>query len=246
MIKTLFFILFFSFSFSDEFDSSLDSIIINLDSNLNSYNRVVVSDMIIHGRRKSRTISSRNWSIGTDTSFTEHLSPAREKGVKMLKIKDKLWTYSPQTDRVIQISGHMLRQSMNGSDMSYKDMMETRPMRELYNLKLEGSEIIEGRDHWVIFMIAKVKGLSYPNRKSWIDKEYFLPIKEELYAKSGKLLKTTFMKDIRKVENRWFPFYYKYKDELKINSKGTEWIIKDVKFNVNINSARFSKSYLRK
>ena len=39
---------------------------------------------------------------------------------------------------------------------------------------------------------------------------------------------------------------YKYKDELKISSKGTEWIIKDVKFNVNINSARFSKSYLRK
>ena len=149
MIKILLYILLFSFSFTEESDSNLDYIIKSLDKNLNSHSRIVTSEMIIHGRRNSRTIISKNWSIGTDTSFTEHLSPAREKGIKMLKIEDKLWTYSPQTDRVIQISGHMLRQSMNGSDMSYKDMMETRPIRELYSLTMEGSEIIEGRDHWV-------------------------------------------------------------------------------------------------
>ena len=62
--------------------------------------------------------------MGSEKAFTENLSPAREAGTKMLKLKDKLWTYSPQTDRIIQISGHMLRQSINGSDMSYKDMMK--------------------------------------------------------------------------------------------------------------------------
>ena len=132
----------------------------------------------------------------------------------MLKIHDKLWTYTPQTDRIIQISGHMLRQSLNGSDMSYKDMMENRSLIELYEFKLVDSEIINDRDHWIISMVSKVKGLSYPKRKSWIDKEYFLPVKEELYAKSGKLLKTSSMSDIRKIDGRWFPFHYKYKDEL--------------------------------
>jgi outer membrane lipoprotein-sorting protein len=246
MIKVYLFILYFSFSIGQESEISVQDIMKNMDMNLNSINRVLTSEMIIHGRRNSRTIKSKNWSIGTEQSFTENLSPAREAGVKMLKIKDKLWIYSPQTDRVIQISGHMLRQSMNGSDMSYKDMMETRPASDLYSFNLEGSEVIENRDYWIVYMDAKVKGLSYPKRRAWIDKEYYLPIKEELYAKSGKLLKTTKMSNIKKVQNRWFPFYYIFKDELKLNSKGTEWVINDVLFDIDIPESRFSKALLRK
>ena len=225
---------------------SVYDIVSEMDKNLNSNNRVLTSEMIIHGRRKSRTIKSKSWSTGSEKAFTENLSPAREAGTKMLKLKDKLWTYSPQTDRIIQISGHMLRQSINGSDMSYKDMMETRPIREIYHLTLEKSAFINDRDHWVIFMEAKVKGLSYPKRRAWIDKEYFLPIKEERYAKSGKLLKTISMNNIKSVQGRWFPFHYRFKDELKRNSKGTEWVIIDIEFDSEISESRFSKALLRK
>ena len=164
----------------------------------------------------------------------------------MLKLGDKLWTYSPQTDRVIQISGHMLRQSVMGSDMSYNDMMEDRPIEELYSATIEGSVEVDGRDHWIMVLDAKVKGLSYPKRRSWVDKEYLLPIKEELYAKSGKLLKTASLHGIKKVQGRWFPSKFVYKDELKRNSKGTEWIIDSIEFNKIIPATRFSKALLRK
>ncbi len=164
----------------------------------------------------------------------------------MLKDGDKLWTYSPQTDRVIQISGHMLRQSVMGSDMSYYDMMEDRPLVELYEATLEGSVKIDGRDHWIMLLETKVKGLSYPMRRAWIDKEYLLPMKEELYAKSGKLLKTSTMDGIKKVQGRWFPSRLIYKDELKRNSKGTEWLIDEIEFDSDIPESRFSKALLRK
>lgn len=246
MNKFFIFLLSLSYTSVEANKLSAYEIISTMDKNLNSKNRVLTSEMIIYGRRKSRTIKSKSWSIGTEKSFTENLSPAREAGTKMLKLKDKLWTYSPQTDRIIQISGHMLRQSVNGSDMSYKDMMETRALSEIYNLTLEESVFIDKRDHWVIFMEAKVKGLSYPKRRAWIDKEYFLPIKEELYAKSGKLLKTTSMSNIKRTQGRWFPFHYKFKDELKRNSRGTEWIINDIEFNNEISESRFSKALLRK
>ena len=202
--------------------------------------------MVVRGRRSSRTIESKNWVVGTDQAFTEYLSPPREAGTKMLKLGDKLWTYSPQTDRVIQISGHMLRQSVMGSDMSYNDMMEARPIEELYDATIEGSIEINGREHWIMVLDAKVKGLSYPKRRSWVDKEYLLPIKEELYAKSGKLLKTASLKEIKKVQDRWFPSKFIYKDELKRNSKGTEWIIDSIEFNKIIPASRFSKALLRK
>ena len=225
---------------------TLEEIIQAMDENLNAKSRILTSKMVVHGRRASRTIESRNWVVGTDLAFTEYLSPPREAGTKMLKVGDKLWTYSPQTDRVIQISGHMLRQSVMGSDMSYKDMMEDEPLMDRYTTTLEGSVIINGRDHWIIFMDAKVKGLSYPKRRAWIDKEYFLPTKEELYAKSGKLLKTSTMDGIKKVQGRWFPSRYIFKDELKRTSKGTEWIINEIEFDSEIPDSRFSKARLRK
>ena len=246
MIKILIFILSFTFLPSQSDDMSVQDIIKAMDNNLNAKSRVLTSRMIVHGRRASRTIESRNWVMGADQAFTEYLSPPREAGTKMLKLGDKLWTYSPQTDRVIQISGHMLRQSVMGSDMSYNDMMEDRPMEELYEATLEGSVMIDGRSHWIMVLEARVKGLSYPKRRAWIDKEYLLPTKEELYAKSGKLLKTSTMEGIKRVQGRWFPSRFVFKDELKRNSKGTEWVIDDIKFDVDIPDSRFSKSKLRK
>ena len=246
MIKIFTFIISLSLLTGQDGDISIDEIITKIDKNLNAKSRILTSKMVVHGRRLSRTIESKNWVIGTNQAFTEYISPAREAGTKMLKLNDKLWTYSPQTDRVIQISGHMLRQSVMGSDMSYNDMMEDRPIEEIYEANISGSEIIDNRDYWIITMEAKVKGLPYPKRKAWVDKEYFLPIIEELYAKSGKLLKTSRLSEIEKVQGRWFPSKFIYKDELKRNSKGTEWIIDEIKFDVDIPKSRFSKALLRK
>ena len=240
------FFLSYSFLFTQSDQMSADDIMKAMDQNLNAESRIITSKMVVKGRRSNRTIESKNWVVGTELAFTEYLSPPREAGTKMLKIGEKLYTYSPQTDRVIQISGHMLRQSVMGSDMSYNDMMEDRPMEELYSATIEGLAILDGREHWVMVLNAKVKGLSYPKRRSWVDKEYLLPKKEELYAKSGKLLKTASLEGIKKIDGRWFPSKFVYKDELKRNSKGTEWIIDNIQFNKKIPNSRFSKALLRK
>ena len=227
-------------------DISVDDIIDKIDFNLNSDNRVMTTQMIVHGRRASRTIVSKSWIVGTDKAFTEYLSPPREQGSKMLKLDDILLTYSPQTDRIIQISGHMLRQSIMGSDMSYNDVMEDKPLDQLYTATFEGEEYIDDRKCYILFLESKVDGISYPKRREWVDAEYFLPIKEELYAKSGKLLKSTSMDGIKKIGERWFPSRFVFKDELKKNSKGTEWIINDIQFDQDIPEIIFSKSNLRK
>ena len=246
MMKIILLILLSSISFAQKGEMSVKDIIREIDKNMNAKSRVLTSKMIVHGRRSSRTIESRNWVVGIDKAFTEYISPPREAGTKMLKIGNKLWTYSPQTDRVIQISGHMLRQSVMGSDMSYNDMMEDKPIEELYGASIEGSIEINGRDHWIVVLEAKINGLAYPKRKLWIDKEYLLPMKEELYAKSGKLLKTSTMSDVKRIQGRWFPSRFNFRDELKRNSKGTEWIIDDIEFDIEISNSRFSKALLRK
>ena len=232
--------------FGQSDDITAEQLVKAMDYNLNAKTRILTSKMVVHGRRSSRTIESRNWVKVINQAYTEYLAPPREAGTKMLKSGNKLWTYSPQTDRVIQISGHMLRQSVMGSDMSYNDMMEDRPLTDLYEATVEGSEVIEGRKHWILFLEARVTGLSYPKRRAWVDAEYLLPLKEELYAKSGKLLKSTSMDGIKKVQGRWFPKRFIFKDELKRNSRGTEWIIDDIAFDKEIPDSRFEKAILRK
>ena len=225
---------------------TVDGLIAAMDANLYAKSQVYTSKQIIHGRRTSRTIESKIWVMGIDKAYMEYLSPPRDAGTKMLKVGDKLWTYSPQTDRVIQISGHMLRQSINGSDMSYNDMMEEHPLQEIYKATLEAVEIISGRKHYVLLLEAKITGLSYPKRRAWVDAEYLLPMKEELYAKSGQLLKSTSLDGVKKIQGRWYPTRFIFKDELKRNSKGTEWIVDDIQFDVEIPNSRFSKAFLRK
>jgi len=221
------------------------TILENVDKNISSKNRVFSSKMVIHGRRGTRTIESKSWAEGEEKAFTEYLAPAREKGTKMLKLKEKLWMYSPSTDRTIHISGHMLRQSVMGSDLSYEDMMEDPKLTHHYEAVVTGTEPFDGRPCWVLKLKAKTKGVAYFMRKIWVDQSRVIPLKEELYAKSGKLLKKLELKDVTKIEDRWFPKRMIFKDMLK-KGKGTEFIIKDIKFDQDIPKHIFSKAALRK
>ena len=222
-----------------------EEILAKIDENMSSENRVLTSKMIIHGRRGSRTVESKSWAVGESKSFTEYLAPPREEGTKMLKLGDQLWMYSPSTDRTIQISGHMLRQSVMGSDLSYEDMMDDKKMNENYYAAVIGIDTLENIRCWLLELTAKTKDIAYEMRKIWVDQKRFIPLRQELYAKSGKLLKKMELSDIVKIEGRWYPKQLLFKDMLK-EGEGTEFIIDTIDFNVDIPDYRFSKAALRR
>jgi len=222
-----------------------EEILEKIDQNMSSETRVLTSKMVVHGRRSSRTIKSKSWAQGEEKAFTEYLSPAREKGTKMLMLDNNLWMYSPSTDRIIQISGHMLRQSLMGSDLSYEDMMEDPKLTNHYNAEVTGTETIDRRSCWVLELTAKTKDIAYHKRKLWVDKQRSIPLREELYAKSGKLLKKTDLKDVVNIQGRWFPKRIIFKDVLK-KSDGTEFSIETIEFDVDIPEYMFTKAVLRK
>ena len=200
--------------------------------------------MTIHGRRSSRTITSRSWTEGDKKSFTEYLTPASEAGTKMLKLDGQLWIYTPSADRTIQISGHLLRQSVMGSDLSYEDMMDDRKLSDVYNVTVTGKDTLQKRDVLVLELVAKVSDVAYYKQKMWIDAERFVPLRQEMYARSGQLLKRTELTDVKKIQNRWYPSKVVYKDMLK-DGKGTEFVTTSIKFDQSIPDHIFSKASLR-
>jgi outer membrane lipoprotein-sorting protein len=244
-MKRLTTLIFTVISFVGFASPDVNEILKKVDKNLSSDNRVMESWITIHGKRNSRTISSKTYAMGDKKSFTEYLSPAREQGTKMLKLENQLWIYSPSTDRTIQISGHMLRQSVMGSDLSYEDMMDDRKLTDIYNAKVIGEEEIDNRKTYLVELTAKVTDVAYYSQKMWVDAERFVPLKQELYAKSGQLLKRIEMKDVNQIKGRWFPSIIVYKDVLK-EGNGTEFKITKIEFNVEIPEYIFSKAALKK
>lgn len=222
-----------------------DSLLRQLDRNLIAESKVVTSKMIVHGRRGSRTLLAKTWMLRSDTAYTEYLAPPREKGTKMLKLGNQLWIYSPQTDRIIRIAGHMLRQSVMGSDLSYEDLMEEPELHRSYRAQIAGADTLDGHACWILQLTARKPGINYYSRKIWVDRQKPIIWREERYARSGKLLKTTRITEIMRVGHRWLPRHIIFKDVLK-RGKGTEFIVDAVQLNVKIPPYLFSKAALRK
>ena len=207
-------------------------------------NRIIEAEMTIHTRRESRIIGTRSWIQGEDRSFTEYLSPPREAGTKMLKLGDELWTYSPSSDRIIKISGHMLRQSVMGSDLSYEDMMEDRRLSDVYAAEVTSEDSMLERSCWVLTLTAGVPDVAYYTRELWVDKTRHVVLKENRYGKSGTLLKTTEVLEVKRLGGRWVATRAVFKDALK-SGNGTEFSIESSEFDAEIPDYIFSKAALK-
>jgi len=106
-------------------------------------------------------------------------------------------------------------------------------------------EMIDNRPCWVVRLQANQANVAYHTRIMWVDQERYVPVKEELYAKSGKLLKKTQLMDFKQTDNRWFPWHIRFKDVLK-TGKGTELVVESIEFDVPIPKHLFSKAALRR
>ncbi|GAH56065.1 unnamed protein product, partial [marine sediment metagenome] len=168
-----------------------------------------------------------------------------DRGTKFLKREGDLWMFFPDAEEIIKISGHMLNQGMMGSDFSYQDIMESDKLTDLYNFEVVREEEIEGRLCYVLEGIARegVK-VSYYRRVSWIDKERFIGLKEELYTQSGRLLKETKVNEVQEIEGRWIPIDSVMENKLRKNTY-TGFKITNIDFNPEIPEGTFTLQNLR-
>lgn len=224
---------------------SAQKLLEQVDENLWANTKFVTGRLIIDNGRKVRTLVQDSWMEGTTRSYSHYKSPAREKGTKMLKIGGKLWMYTPRTDRKILIAGHLLRQSMLGSDLSYEDMMEDHKLSYSYSatFSTQSSEDFAGAR--ILNLVARDKKTTYQTRKAWIDPEKQIVLKEERFAKSGKLLKRILFEDYEKIGTRLFPRTMVFRDMLKENTK-TTYKFDVIEFDIEIPAKYFSQSILKR
>ncbi|HKK83333.1 MAG TPA: outer membrane lipoprotein-sorting protein, partial [Atribacterota bacterium] len=197
---------------------------------------------IINGSREmTKTMES---VTDGENGLTEFTNP-RDRGTKFLKRGDNLFLLFPDAEDIVKMSGHMLQQGMMGSDFSYQDMMESDKLTDLYNFEIIGEEEYQDR------LCYKLEGIkreevetSYYRRVAWVDKERFIGLKEELYAQSGRLLKETFVEELKEIEGRWFPVKSIMENKLKKNTR-TIFKINKIEFNPELEDDIFTIENLR-
>jgi outer membrane lipoprotein-sorting protein len=234
-----------------------DEIINKVDANMTFNTARMEAKMVIHVDNEIRTKELVEYAKGRTTSYAEFLSPPRDKGVKYLKMQDDMWMYLPDVDKIIKIAGHMLRQSMMGSDFSYEDALESSKLLEKYTATLVSEEVLpvtfksgekqvtRERRCYAIDLTAKVKEITYYRRMVYVDRELFVPVKEELFAMSGKKLKEMTVGDVKQFGKRYYPMYYTMKNLLRENSL-TEMFITKVQFDLPIPASTFTQGNLTK
>ncbi len=204
--------------------------------------RIEAEMIIVSGGRKiTKTMVALS---DRKNSLVEFTNPV-DRGTKFLKREGDLWMFFTDAEEIIKISGHMLNQGMMGSDFSYQDIMESDKLTDLYNFKVVREEEIVGRLCYVLEGIARegVK-VSYYRRVSWIDKERFIGLKEELYTQSGRLLKETKVNELQEIEGRWIPIDSVMENKLRKNTY-TGFKITNIDFNPEIPEGTFTLQNLR-
>ena len=201
-------------------------------------------EMRIHNGGRVFVKSMKSWGRGDTHNFTEFTNP-EDRGTKYLRTGGRLYVYSPDNEGVMLISGHMLRESMMGSDLSYEDMMDNDPLSNRYDAVIEGSEIVNGRDCWVLKLTARRRTESYPARKLWFDKETDDCLRYELFALSGAKLKEYNMLRIEVISGRRFPVEVEIRDLLRRDSR-TVMVMRNVILDRPIPDSVFSMRNLER
>lgn len=191
-----------------------------------------------------RVKTMKAWAVGDSKAFIEFTNP-EDRGTRMLKLDKNLWMYFPKEQDTVKISGHLLKEGMMGSDVSYEDAMESDALLEKYSAAVLREETVDGRPSWVLELKARVPTASYDRRLVWIDKERYVSLKGEMYARSGKLLKESRSLEVRNIGGRWYPVRTEMVNKLRRDTR-TVFILEDLKLDTRIPDSRFSMAELTK
>jgi outer membrane lipoprotein-sorting protein len=223
---------------------SADEILAKVDANM-SFGNIRYSgrlEITIGGETRYKTMDAI--AMGSDKAFAEFTNP-EDRGTRYLKLGKDLWIYFPREQDTVKISGHLLKEGMMGSDVSYEDALESRDFKAKYGAELKGKEALEGRDCFVVQLDAKVPTAAYDRRLMWVDAERFVVLKEEMYAKSGRLLKTSAALEVQRVGDRWYPSRTEYVSKLRNNTK-TLFAMSRIEMDTSLDERQFTMSALTK
>ncbi len=178
-------------------------------------------------------------SRGNDRTIIRTLTPAPDKGQVLLMRDRDLWFFLPNISQAIRLSAaqRLTGQVANG-DLARANFSGD------YNPTILRSEAIDGENYNVLELKAVDRSVTYDRVVYWVNKSNDRPYKAELYALSGRLLKTCRYQNYKEGAGGLRPTRLIMEDALIEGARSTleysELKIKDLP------DRMFAKDYMRK
>ncbi len=167
---------------------SAEEIITTMDEQQTFDSNYVEGTLITTDSLGEKRSTYNSWSRGS-TDFLIEFTNVEERGQKVLRVGDELYLFYPDAEDIIPMHGAALKDSLFG-DISYEDITEGRNTLDKYDVKLLGTEQVDGKDCWVIEMNARTRKVPYSKQVIKVDQSNYVLVEGQYFAKSGRLIKT--------------------------------------------------------
>jgi len=219
--------------------------------------RVVMKLISKEGKERIRemTMLRKNYGeIGGDQKyFIYFFQPADVRNMTFMVYKypakdDDRWLFVPAIDLVRRIAASDARSSFVGSDFTYEDVSGRDIPADTHTLLRE--EKVGDKDCYVVESVPK-EPVDYVKRISWVDKNTFLPLKEEYYDVQKELARTFTADKIEDVaakegrDRKNFPTITKRTMKNLKTAHRTEVTFTSPSYNIGLPGDIFTERYLR-
>lgn len=200
-------------------------------------------EMIVKSPRWQRSVKFKAWAEGEDKSFIVITYPKKDEGSTFLRIKTDMWQYIPKIEKTIKIPPSMMLQSWMGSDFTNDDLVKESSIIKDYTHTL----LKEEENAYVIKSIPNPDAaVVWGKIIQRVDKEKFIPIKDEFYDEDGVLVRRFLYGDVKKLPDRYYPMQWTV-EPLTEEKKGnkTTIIINEIKLDIPIEEDVFTMRALK-
>lgn len=222
---------------------SIDEIVKKTEDAMQGDTLYMKMEMRITTPKHERRIELENWSEHQDKSFIKILYPTRDKGTTFLKINSEIWQYIPRIERTIKIPPSMMTQSWMGSDFTNDDLVKESSLHKDFFITI----LEETPTQYVLELIPKPEAaVTWGKIVYVVESTHFLPIREDFYDEEGVLVRQMVFEDVRKINDRFFPFLWKV-IPTTADKEGhvTTIVIHEAIFNEAISSSLFTRRALK-
>jgi outer membrane lipoprotein-sorting protein len=154
---------------------------------------------------------------------------------------DLRWIYVPAVDLIKPISADDKNSSFVGSDFTYEDVSGRHWSEDNHTLKDESE--LDGKPVYVIESVPKEEYDGFARKVSFIDRESFLPLREEYYDGKGELSRLFKAEKIEDADG----ILTVTRRSMENVKKGTKTVVEfsKIDYNVGLEKDIFSERYLK-
>lgn len=209
-----------------------------------------VAMRLVNAQGSQRERAMNMWRVNAGSGDDQRYlitfdAPADVRGMgflvwKYAKKEDDRWLYFPALKAVKRVAADDKRSSFVGSDFTYEDISGRDLDEERHQLLKQ--ESIGDRPTYVVESKPKTAA-TYAKRLSWVDRERWLPLKEEYFDAEGKLQRSFKAEKIEEIGGHWTVTARSMTNAL--TGHRSEVVFKSIRYDAGLSDEMFSERSLR-